>query len=63
MRAYCVRCGIDERVKSDLEVEKQYSDMDVYLKFSRKKGVAALANELIGKRVPMLYGFIKIYST
>ena len=40
MRSYCVRCGIDENVKSDLEVEKQYSDMDVYLKFSRKKRVA-----------------------
>ena len=40
MRAYCVQCGIDESVKSDLEVKKQYSDMDVYLKFSRKKRFA-----------------------
>ena len=33
---YCVRCGIEESVKSDMELKHQYDSIDAYLKSSRK---------------------------
>ena len=40
MRANCVRCGVLESIKSDLELREQYDSMDAYLKSSRKKRIS-----------------------
>ena len=37
--AFCLKCGISESVKSDDEVQKRYDDMDIYLKFQRKRRI------------------------